>query len=340
MISDNEAMLRLNARQFGASGTEAFTCRDDYQPIKTGRFVNNTWGIIEEYTCCPKGSPTVAYWTTFSCPEDDTLCSGCYDPVTHSFSTKVTEVEENRSAMIWTDWAAVTLSSVVLAFMVSKEVQQDTFCELFRKKLVTEADQRFGLTLLQSLWFWLDRFKNCAFRFTVLPLTSNAAIYLVIYRGGDAMTVCFNTLGVLFVFEFDDLAYGHLVDAATRAAVEKYMQEELGEKETNLEDEFTYTVAVSFLAIMIGILASLYVSLEGWGLMLFVNFAFFLVAALTASQRGSTVTQAGGRCRSGGTAVAKWLTGLSLYCIMWFSQVTDPVGLIRYHAGKYGWRIG
>jgi hypothetical protein len=327
---------------WGTGGTEPFTCRDDYQPIKTGRFENHTWGIIEEYTCCPKGSPTVAYWTTFSCPEDDTLCSGCYDPVTHSFSTKNTEVEENRSAMIWTDWAAVMLSSVVLAFMVSKEVQQDTFCELFRKKLVTEADQRFGLTLLQSLWLWLERFKNCALRFTVLPLTSNAACYLVIYRGGDALTVCFNTLGVLFVFECDDLAYGHLVDAATRAAVEKYMQEELGEKETNLEDEFTYTVAV-FMAIMIGILVSLYVSPEGWGVILFVNFAFFLVGALAASQRGGTVTQAGGRCRSGGIVVAKWLTGLLLYCVMWFSQVSDPVGSAIWlynYAGKYGWRVG
>ena len=79
---------------------------------------------------------------------------------------------------------------------------------------------RFALSLLGGMRRW-----------TFLPTLTLAAPFLVLLKGGDALSVCFNTVAVLFLCEIDNLLYAILLPERERARVEVEGRVELGEAE-------------------------------------------------------------------------------------------------------------
>ena len=79
---------------------------------------------------------------------------------------------------------------------------------------------RFVLTLLGGIRRWL-----------FLPTLVTVAPILVLFKGGDALSVCFNTVAVLFLCEIDNLLYAILLPERERARVEVEGRVELGEAE-------------------------------------------------------------------------------------------------------------
>lgn len=97
-------------------GKACFNCQDE-----------QVWGRLADYL------PLVNS-TNFSCPEHDSLCRGCYDPILRSFPAVGLdpELSQNFNAMQWTDWVAVVLTTLLIAFAVADNIQEIIFCELFR----------------------------------------------------------------------------------------------------------------------------------------------------------------------------------------------------------------
>eukprot|EP01047_Picozoa_sp_COSAG01_P015682 COSAG01_NODE_789_length_13572_cov_322.875158_1_plen_158_part_10 len=79
---------------------------------------------------------------------------------------------------------------------------------------------RFVLSLLGGIRRW-----------TFLPTLVVTVYLLVWYKGGDALSVCFNTVAVLFLCEIDNLLYAIVLPERERARVEVEGRVELGESE-------------------------------------------------------------------------------------------------------------
>jgi hypothetical protein len=52
----------------------------------------------------------------------------------------------------------------------------------------------------------------------VVPVVCSAAYTLIAYRGGDALSICLNTLALSFLFKSDNLLYKYAVSDSERAA--------------------------------------------------------------------------------------------------------------------------
>lgn len=339
------------------TGCAAPLCSENWQcPSKRVCAPNEEWYRGVGKACLSCYNPQVwsrladyfplANTTNFSCPAHDSLCRGCYDPIARSFPTwsgTDPAILQNYDAMQWMDWTTVVLTSLVVAYNMANEVQQVIFCELFRKKLVkilldkNARERRDGLTLLQTFWLWLERVKGCLLRFAMLPQLCAAAPLLIVYRGGDALQVCLNTLGLLFLIQIDDLMYTHVVDGDTSAKAEEKAREELGEVE---EECLSWTTSTHKWVVSVAIVVGTLLEFRSlYYFAVYTAFFIFLAAAIAESQQEMRVkesqkemqrTEEGGhflgeemlvteggwglaRGRACGIAVAKWLAGTLLF---------------------------
>ena len=79
---------------------------------------------------------------------------------------------------------------------------------------------RFALTLLGGVRRWV-----------FLPGLVNTVPLLVLFKGGDALSVCLNTVAMLFLCEIDNMIYKVGMAERTRTRVEEYARVELGDEE-------------------------------------------------------------------------------------------------------------
>lgn len=68
-------------------------------------------------------------------------------------------------------------------------------------------------------------------RWVFLPTLIVVVPWLVLLKGGDALSVCFNTVAVLFLCELDNLAYAVVLPERLHTRVENEGRVELGELE-------------------------------------------------------------------------------------------------------------
>ena len=61
---------------------------------------------------------------------------------------------------------------------------------------------------------------NIVRQFNVLPATCCLLSLLVVYRGSDSLSMCFNTVGVLFILDIDNLLFDMWLPRGTRDALE------------------------------------------------------------------------------------------------------------------------
>ena len=55
--------------------------------------------------------------------------------------------------------------------------------------------------------------------------------FLVLFSGGDALSVCFNTLAILFLCDIDNIAYDHGLSGRVRTRVEERSRVDLSDQE-------------------------------------------------------------------------------------------------------------
>ena len=157
---------------------------------------------------------------------------------------------------------------------------------------------RFVLSLLGGIRRW-----------TFLPALVMTAPYLVLFRGGDALSVCFNTIAVLFLCEIDNLLYAILLPERERARVEVEGRVELGEAEAAaLMRSKAVHVALLVVAVPCAVVLGGSGGEFSYGLALFLpSLAFWLVGA-TEAVLGSA--GAGEACKEVGKVTGRCLLGL------------------------------
>ena len=79
---------------------------------------------------------------------------------------------------------------------------------------------RLSLLVMQAMRRWI-----------FLTLLTVAVPLLVVYRGSDALAICFNTVAILFMTEIDNVCYAMGLGERARARVEQVGRVELSETE-------------------------------------------------------------------------------------------------------------
>ena len=103
------------------------------------------------------------------------------------------------------------LCSMLIGFSVSQEIVDITLCELLRRRLFQKTKES-PLKEWKPLIFMASlEFHALLRRFVILPLTLIAAVALILYKGGNALEVCMNTVALLFLLDCDNLFYNGAV---------------------------------------------------------------------------------------------------------------------------------
>ena len=169
-------------------------------------------------TVCPLGAQ-------FTCPEDDELCNECLDARTNTFRmySVADEMQESLLRMHFTDLVTMILCVIIVTYEISTEVRESTICRISRRRLFEEAKKRDGPN--SNYRWWLTVAFTCLTivhygRRIILPamLIFDSAL-LLLFHGSDATSICFNSLGLLFVLKVDNLLYQR-IDQDDRERVE------------------------------------------------------------------------------------------------------------------------
>jgi hypothetical protein len=128
---------------------------------------------------------------------------------------------------------------------------------------------RYGLLAVNGLRRWV-----------FLPGLVGVIPTIVVIRGGDALSVCFNTVAVLFTLEIDNLAFKMLISERIRAYVEAAGHVELTEAQRE-------ALTVVKLTHMVLLFISAFIGLQlinfGMGGEFGVGFGMFILAGMIES---------------------------------------------------------
>ena len=154
---------------------------------------------------------------------------------------------------------------------------------------------RFVLSLLGGMRRW-----------TFLPMLVGSAPVLVMFRGGDALSICFNTVAMLFLCEIDNLLYAILLPERERARVEVEGRVELGEAEAAA---LMRTKVVHMVVLVVAVPCTVVGGGSGNDFVVFFlpPLAFWL-AGVTEAVLGSA--GAGEACKEVGKVTGRCLLGL------------------------------
>jgi hypothetical protein len=182
-------------------------------------------------------SAVVSWCETCVRPLDSNLrpqIDGTVDPLTGAGL-----IAANVAAMGYFDRFTMVFAAAVVALEVVGELRDVTICTFAIRHAgdrLTPA-WRFIMTLLGGMRRWL-----------FLPTLVSTVPILVLYKGGDALSICFNTVAVLFLCEIDNIMLTNGLGEDSRKRVEESGRVELGEKEAT---DLLRTKAVHVFLIMV-----------------------------------------------------------------------------------------
>ncbi len=152
------------------------------------------------------------YCLTHPTGQDHIACQGCMDPATNKWRTTSgwDVVQKNLRTMRFQEMVTLTLASFLIGAAVAKDVYDVMHCKTLRLELLKDvpAEERtWHATALSAL--------NVLRQFTLIPTVVLNINQMVLYVGADAMTICFNTLALIFLVRTSFLA--RLVSASCPA---------------------------------------------------------------------------------------------------------------------------
>jgi hypothetical protein len=124
-------------------------------------------------------------------------CEKCVHPIDGTVKNTFEKVikANSRAAMALFDWFALAFTSFVVASTLAGELRDIQLCVL--------AIARAGDRLAQGPWRARLVLLCGVRRYVFLPMLVSTIPTLVLYRGGDALSVCFNAVAVLFLTEIE-----------------------------------------------------------------------------------------------------------------------------------------
>ena len=166
---------------------------------------------------------------------------------------------------------------------------------------------RFALSLLGGVRRWV-----------FLPSLVMAVPALVLLRGGDALSVCLNTVAVLFLCEIDNLAYAVFLPEKLHARVEDEGRVELGEVEAAaLMRSKTAHVVALVLVVPCAVMAGGIGKNAGFEAGMYLPRLAFWVAGVAEAVLGSA--GADERCKEVGRVTGRWMLGVVGFLLLMVS---------------------
>jgi hypothetical protein len=151
-------------------------------------------------------------------------CNYCVHDVTGDVDplTQWGLLEANVESMGTPDWVAYMFASFIVSFQVVGELKDIQLCNL--------AMEHAG-SAISPRWLFGLQFVGFMRRWVFLTLLTCSVPMLVVYRGGDALQICFNTVAILFMTEIDNICYSFALGERVRARVEEAGHVELTTRE-------------------------------------------------------------------------------------------------------------
>ena len=200
--------------------------------------------------------------------------SGFVDPMTAPM--KATMMVDSMDQL---DWAAMFFSTVVVGFAVARELQDIELCALTvtRASAKAQSGVRCAVTLLNGVRRWV-----------FLPNLLVDIAPLVWMQGADALSVCFNTVAVLFLCEIDTVIYAGL-PRRFKARMESVGRVVLSDEEA---DGVVKSQAVHVCAFVCTLLLTVTTRLGSLPLMMLIpTMAFFIGGAFEGFQNAASPAQ-------------------------------------------------
>ena len=149
------------------------------------------------------------------------LQSGSAELTVHPL-TQMRLMTENVAAMGVFDWVVLGFATLMVALAMIGELKDIELVSMG----VRQAEARLGCGWRLGLTF-LNGIRRWMFLPTMLLIVPG----LVLLQGGDALSVCFNTVAVLFMTEVDNIIFRVALPEQVRARVEEAGRVELGQAE-------------------------------------------------------------------------------------------------------------
>jgi len=135
------------------------------------------------------------------------ICDKCYDSATEEYVSFNRRSLQFYNAMNIGDRMAFVLACITITFTAATEVKDIEMCEVF------EARMRRRSCNFYSVAIWV---LNALRRYLVLPLITACVPTLVAYMGGNAISICFNCLAIVFLLDIDNAAFARLSSGQRR----------------------------------------------------------------------------------------------------------------------------
>ena len=172
------------------------------------------------------------------------MCDACTNAQGEYVHT-LQAISDRRNAMRGSDWTALLLASIVVAFGVFGEVRDAMMCEFaiaaIRKRSEVPRGWRYAMGLLNLLRL-----------FGFLPFILWSVIALVVFRGGSALAICLNTVAVLFLVELDNLAFSHGLREKMRVEAEEFGRISVTDDDSRLIDVIKLVCMLTVPASILG----------------------------------------------------------------------------------------
>ena len=171
---------------------------EGYNHPWTENFVGFNASYVSELCSAPREQSVDTYGGIVWIPASvQRWCEQCVHPIDAAVkdTSQWTIKANSRASMGLFDWFALIFTTFVVAFTISGELRDIQLCGL--------AVARAGKRLDDGPWRTTLRLLCGARRYVFLPTLVSTIPTLVLYRGGDALSVCFNAVAVLFLTEIE-----------------------------------------------------------------------------------------------------------------------------------------
>ena len=187
------------------------------------------------------------------------------------------------------DWVALIFAVFVVALAVVGELKDIELCSM----AVAHAGDKLSKGWRLALGFLLGMR-----RWVFLPALVVSVPFLVLYKGGDALSVCLNTVAILFLCDIDNIFFDLVLGERVRARVEDAGRVELEDAEASA---LARTKAVHVALIVLSVCSLMLVGEPGAFLPLL---AFLLGGVAEALVLGASAAETAKRV---GKVLGAWL---------------------------------
>eukprot|EP01043_Picozoa_sp_COSAG02_P009874 COSAG02_NODE_340_length_24179_cov_6.401644_15_plen_376_part_00 len=203
MCDDSHACMKKSCIKCGTAvplPIQTDAAGNSYNYYRAPAFVGyNTTGFAELCTdpVATRGIASIGEPTDYNLEEVTNWCLGCFT-VTHESRdgiidtmTSSEKATEEVDSMGFTDWGALLFAMTVVALSMSGELMDIEICKLTINSPTHKITGcgRLVVSVLSGLRRWV-----------FLPCVLSGIMALIFQKGADALSVCFNTVAVLFLW--------------------------------------------------------------------------------------------------------------------------------------------